>query len=77
MIAKFEFKVSVHYGLWAKCTQLSPLIGLPFDFFWKRSINGHGQVEPYWESRLYGINGSQLAKMKKKMKKSITGMSLP
>ena len=24
-IAKFEFKVTVHYGLWAKCTQLRPL----------------------------------------------------
>ena len=25
MIAKFEFKVTVHYSLWAKCTQLWPL----------------------------------------------------
>ena len=24
-IAQFEFKVTVHYGLWAKCTQLWPL----------------------------------------------------
>ena len=27
-IAKFEFKVIVHYGLWAKCTQLWPLKGV-------------------------------------------------
>ena len=24
-IAKFEIKVTVHYSLWAKCTQLQPL----------------------------------------------------
>ena len=27
-IAEFEFKVTIHYGLWAKCTQLWPLKGL-------------------------------------------------
>ena len=28
MIAKFQFKVTVHYSLWAKCTQLWPLKGI-------------------------------------------------
>ena len=31
-IAKFEFKVTVHYGLWAKCTQLWALKNSPVHF---------------------------------------------
>ena len=31
MIAKFEFKVTVHYSLWAKCTQLWPLNSILFE----------------------------------------------
>ena len=35
-MGKFEFKVTVHYSLWAKCTQLWPLKGVlhPRPVFW-------------------------------------------
>ena len=39
-IVKFEFKVTVHYGLWAKCTQLWSLkFHKRVDYDMKRSIN--------------------------------------
>ena len=41
-ITKFEFKVTVHYGLWANCTQLWPLKDVNKDGIYFRSFKEIG-----------------------------------